>query len=386
MKNLNTILLIIFTFSLTSLQSISQQGGNASASNLSAESDSFASAANDTSRRIFTVRTNIHHISNLNFRDQEYKIEFWLYILSNRLIDDSFKDQIAVKDAKESDFTFISQWRELDRIRKDYFFADSKSETLTYDTCYRRILRVRSTMIQKWNIVGYPFDDQKLDITIYRIRPKERGLLRPVENKINYADVKDTVWEIENGWYSIENSVIADSVVDIFANDQKYPALHYQILLKRYNTWGLFFKMSIGIYVAFMVAFIGMFIPIYELEPRFGLPVGGLFAAIANKYIIESLLPPSPQYILIDKLHAAAIISILLIIIYSAILQFLIRKYKTSGLVSVNTRKKPNDRFRNRLSYMGIELKRLDTIVIGMLFSIYLIINIVFISLAKIEI
>src|SRR6185295_12112975 len=57
----------------------------------------------------------------------------------------------------------------------------------------------------------------------------------------------------------------------------------------------------------------------WELEPRFGLPVGGLFAAVGNKYIIDSLLPESPEFSLVDTLHSLTFFGILSILAVSAI-------------------------------------------------------------------
>ncbi len=59
------------------------------------------------------------------------------------------------------------------------------------------------------------------------------------------------------------------------------------------NAWGLFLKIFIGMYIAFLISVISFTPHPSELEPRFGLPVGGLFAAVGNKYIIDSLLPES---------------------------------------------------------------------------------------------
>ena len=59
--------------------------------------------------------------------------------------------------------------------------------------------------------------------------------------------------------------------------------------------WAIFIfsKLFIGMYIAFLVSFVALFINVEYDEPRFGLPVGGLFATIANKYIIEGSLPHS---------------------------------------------------------------------------------------------
>jgi amino acid transporter len=54
-------------------------------------------------------------------------------------------------------------------------------------------------------------------------------------------------------------------------------------------------------------------------DPRFGLCVGGLFAAIGNKYIVESIVPSTNEVTLLDDLHNITFVSIFIIIIISVI-------------------------------------------------------------------
>jgi hypothetical protein len=315
-----------------------------------------------------TVRTYIHHISDLNFRDQEYKIELWLYLTSKDSLQESLANQIEVKDAKETKITFIPEWHDGKKIVEDSYF--------------RRLLKVKCTMIQKWDVDGFPFDTNRLDIIIYTIRPRERLLLHPFTKKPNYSDDKHSTWDIENGWQCSKDSVKINEIVfsDIFDNKQ-YSALYYTIPIVRQGHWGLFFKLFVGMYVAFLVAFIAMFISVDEVEPRFGLPVGGLFAAIANKYIIEGLLPLSTEFNLIDKLHSTAIIFILIIIAYSAVLLFLSKDKKSPELIRDTLMK--NLPFRFYIFYrkkISMDIERFNKRMIVLLSLSYILINILFIK------
>jgi hypothetical protein len=82
---------------------------------------------------------------------------------------------------------------------------------------------------------------------------------------------------------------------------------------------GLFLKIFLGMYFAFLIALVSFLSDTNELEPRFGLPVGGLFAAVGNKYIIDSLLPESSQFSLVDILHSLTFLGIFGILTVSAI-------------------------------------------------------------------
>src|SRR5678816_4835806 len=72
-------------------------------------------------------------------------------------------------------------------------------------------------------------------------------------------------------------------------------------------------------YIAFLISIISFTPHPSEMDPRFGLPVGGLFAAVGNKYIIDSLLPESSTFTLVDTLHAITFIAIFATLLVSAI-------------------------------------------------------------------
>ena len=60
-----------------------------------------------------------------------------------------------------------------------------------------------------------------------------------------------------------------------------------------------------------------MLIDPIDLDPRFGLGVGAIFAAIASAYVISSALPETNQYTLADKMNMLAVGVIFLSIVQS---------------------------------------------------------------------
>jgi L-asparagine transporter-like permease len=78
-------------------------------------------------------------------------------------------------------------------------------------------------------------------------------------------------------------------------------------------------KIFIGMYISFLISIISFTPNPSELEPRFGLPVGGLFAAVGNKYIIDSVLPESSSFTLVDSLHTITFLAIFATLLVSAI-------------------------------------------------------------------
>ena len=86
-------------------------------------------------------------------------------------------------------------------------------------------------------------------------------------------------------------------------------AYRVRIVITR-DALGLFWKMFLGMYAAFLIAFVCFFIHADNIDSRFGLSVGSLFAAIGNKYIIDSALPESTSFTLVDTLHGLTLLFI----------------------------------------------------------------------------
>jgi hypothetical protein len=54
-------------------------------------------------------------------------------------------------------------------------------------------------------------------------------------------------------------------------------------------------------------------------DPRFGLGVGALFAAVGNKYIVESNVPSTSEVSMLDNLHNLTFVYIFLIIVAAVV-------------------------------------------------------------------
>ena len=82
--------------------------------------------------------------------------------------------------------------------------------------------------------------------------------------------------------------------------------------LKALHPWGMFRKLFVRLFIAVAVALLSFFIPPAGIDPRFGLLVGSLFAAIANQYVVTSSLPLAGTESLADTIHQLSYFFILL--------------------------------------------------------------------------
>jgi hypothetical protein len=250
-----------------------------------------------------TVKIGAYVISihDINFHDKEYIMRFWMWMKTKNTSLD-LVNTVEIPNAKD--------------IEKPDLFSDS-TENFQW-----RLMKMKAVMKHAWRVSNYPFDRQELIVSVENSKYNSQQLHFEVDSSGKHYDPDLTV----DGWH------IAD--FKIFTNEKKYftdfgdtsigkaesvyDSFNIRILLER-NAWGLFFKLFIGMYIAFCIASVSFLISPEHIEPRFGLPVGGLFAAVGNKYIIDSILPESNSFTLVDTLHAITFIYIFLIIIESSL-------------------------------------------------------------------
>ncbi len=84
--------------------------------------------------------------------------------------------------------------------------------------------------------------------------------------------------------------------------------------------------MFLGMYIAFLIAYVCFYIHADGMDSRFSLSVGSLFAVVGNKYIIDSSLPESTSFTLVDTLHGLTLFAIFIIITCTAYSMVLIKR------------------------------------------------------------
>jgi hypothetical protein len=261
---------------------------------------SFSQAQEETSPPD-TVTAGVYIISvhDINFRDKEYTLRFWLWFVYDNP-DFDFNRQLDLPNAKDI---------EIQEVITDQL--DDKDWV---------IMKMKCTMKQNWSVHDFPFDKQRLRMRIENtLFDKNRLVFKPDVKGSNYdpADAIDG-WNITGFLVSRSENDYQTGFGDTSSSGQDFSSFDVSIELER-SAWGMFFKIFLGMYIAFLIATISFTPHPSEMEPRFGLPVGGLFAAVGNKYIIDSLLPESSSFTLVDTLHAITFIAIFATLLVSAI-------------------------------------------------------------------
>lgn len=291
-----------------------------------------------------TVHTGIYitSIHDIDFKQKEYTVNFWLWL-----------------KYKNKDFDFLQHLE----IPQAKIFSTSYS---TIDTSNGRVyilMKLQCVMKDSWKIDHFPFDYQKLRLSIENSQYDSRSLVFSVDTLGKQFDSQFTLngWKIDSFIVSTDTKVYETAFGDesLDKPQTEYGSYTVKIGIKR-DAMGLFWKMFLGMYVAFLIGYVCFYIHADSIDSRFGLSVGSLFAVVGNKYIIDSALPESTTFTLVDILHGLTLLFIFCVITCTSYALKLVKEDKIK------------------------QANRFDMIAAHVLVLVYLVLNIYFISQANI--
>jgi hypothetical protein len=282
--------------------------------------------------------TSIHDI---DFKQKEYTVTFWLWLkYKNKAFD--FLQNLEVPQAKT--------------VARSFATVDS-----TGDSIYM-LMKLQCVMKDSWKIGNFPFDSQKLRLSIENSQYDSRSLIFVADTSGKHYDQRFTL----NGW-TIDSCIILTGIkiyetgfgdASLARPHTEYSAFRVRISIDR-DAAGLFWKMFLGMYIAFLIAYVCFYIHADGIDSRFGLSVGSIFAVIGNKYIVDSSLPESTSFTLVDTLHGLTLFFIFSVITATAYSLKLVKEKKEK------------------------KARRFDMVTAQVLLLIYIILNVYFISQAS---
>jgi hypothetical protein len=240
-----------------------------------------------------TVKLGVFFTSiyDLNLAEKSFTADFWIwYNYKNDSINPL--ESIEISNAKEFEF----QSEDIEKVGMVNWATH----------------KCKATVKKEWNLKNFPFDKQELHVEIedamYDI--DQLVYVADVANSKFDKNIKLDEWKIRS--FSVEQ--MRKEYETTYGNPElhgtsTYPGLVASFVLERDGV-GLFFKLFVGIFVAYLIS-LSVFFMGPENPERFGMIVGALFAGVANKYIVESLMPQTIMLTLPDKIHNLTFIYII---------------------------------------------------------------------------
>lgn len=264
-----------------------------------------------------TVKTGLYvtSIHDIDFKQNEYIINLWLWMRYKR---------------KEFDFVQNLEIPQAKTFSKLYSTIDTSNGGIYV------LMKLQCVMKDSWKINNFPFDKQKLRLSIENSQYDSKALVFAADTIGKNFDPRFTL----RGW-NIDSFIVTTGIKAYETNfgdttiakpHTEYSSFRVRISLDR-DASDLFWKMFLGMYVAFLISYICFYIHADNIDSRFGLSVGSLFAAIGNKYIIDSSMPESTSFTLVDALHGITLLFICLIVASSV---YSLRLVKQNQLQKAN--------------------------------------------------
>jgi hypothetical protein len=290
-----------------------------------------------------TVKAGIYitSIHNIDFKTKEYTIDCWLWLkYRNRKFD--FLQNLEIPQAKT--------------VNRAFSTIDTTGEKVYL------LMKLQCVMKDEWRIDNFPFDRQTLRFSIENSQFDSKVLVFVPDTVGKHFDPKFTLrkWRIDSIDVAAGTKIYETGFGDttIKSGRSEYSNYKVKLVIKR-NAMGLFWKMFLGMYLAFLIAYMCFHIHTDSIDSRFGLSVGALFAVVGNKYIVDGALPESTTFTLVDTLHGITLGFILAIMIANTYVLKLAKRDQAD------------------------KAKKFDVICSRILMAVYIIVNSFFIYMAS---
>lgn len=255
-----------------------------------------------------TVKVGIYieNIYDFNFTAESFKCDYWLWCNSRN-------------------HALIGQMPKMIEVIRSKGTSVELEDTSSYGDTFSYERKEKAELLHKWNIKHFPFDKQRIEIETEIYAADTSQLYVALDSARSNIDKEGFPgeWKIKESEFHRHVVGYNTNFGDPSTKSEKYYSIVYSCELKR-NVFGLFIKLFAGVFIAFCIAMSSLFISSRHSDPRFGLPVGALFAGIANKYVVDTIIPQTTYLTLVDKIHFLTFSMILLMIVLSIISQ---RKY-----------------------------------------------------------
>ena len=183
-------------------------------------------------------------------------------------------------------------------------------------------IRVQATLFQKFDVSRYPLDNHTLSIIIedstnqsalLALVPDDGSLIDPQvsleEWRVSYGGVKQVehTYPTTYGFRSLGEA------------SSKFSRLTFQIQLTREHAFLSVMKLFWVSFLALLLAIGACFVRSNDLDARFGLGLGAIFAASANTLAVSGNLPDTPSLTLAEQINMLTVLVIFVTIFVSII-------------------------------------------------------------------
>jgi hypothetical protein len=247
----------------------------------------------------------VNKLQDISFRDSRYSIDFYVWF--------RWKAEGELKDFKPLESMELINGR----IDSKTSIVEKKIGDVNYASA-----RVAATIFKNWELAAFPFDQHRLDIHVEDSQFVSSQLVyeADVANSRLGDELGVPGWTMSKFTPVVTNKVYKTNYGDVSLPTDalsEYARFTFGMDMHR-KDYGSAAKLLSTVLAATLVAFVAFMIRPVDVDPRFGLPVGALFAVAASAFVVASAVPDSGVLTAADKMHMLAMAFIFASLVQSA--------------------------------------------------------------------
>lgn len=168
-------------------------------------------------------------------------------------------------------------------------------------------VRISATMFHVFDVAQFPYDDHTLTIEIEDVDNEEHLLRYLPDDRNSMIDpgVHVAGWGVTRGRTYVERHVYRTNYgfMSLGENAQAPFSRFIQRIELRRGEGAPIFKLFWVSFLSVILALLALRVRVTDLDARFGLGVGSIFAAMANTYVLGELLPDTEMITLAEKVN-----------------------------------------------------------------------------------
>ena len=239
----------------------------------------------------------LNQVRELSLRDSQFVADFWLWF---RWKKGAPVDPLATFEIVGGDI----------ESRTNESREDLPGDEWSYATA-----RIVARVVQILNVRDFPQDRHRLIIAIEDGEHEDFELVYAADSPNSRIDPKVHVpgFRVANFETVTLQHAYKTNYGDVTLppdSESTYSRFEFALNVERPG-FGYTLKLVWGMWLSALVALLALFIKPINVDPRFGLGVGAIFAAMANQYIVTSALPETATVTSADIIGMATIVVIL---------------------------------------------------------------------------
>ena len=249
-----------------------------------------AAAAEGGVRKV-VIGVYVNQVKSISMLDNEFVVDFWVWFRWKGQGYAPLENFEIIGGAVESKVA-------------------EQTKALPNDETYAAV-RVTARIKKFFDVKRFPLDDHVLRIEVEDSQNEEHlvQFVPDVTNSQLDGAVRTPGWDISDSRALVQQHAYTTNYGDNSlptGKESNYSRFTFEIDLVRPGL-GYLFKLFWSIYLSVVIGFVALLIKPTDLDPRFGLGVGAIFAAAASAYVVNAALPPTNVLTLSDKVNMIAV-------------------------------------------------------------------------------